>query len=132
MKDMVLVQCSLCYQLDEEDFYEIGSVKEVVRDDNRLVYVIDIDKSKADKLESLEPNLRYPTGLYLDRGYYQVHVDIPFLIESRIFSRQRDDVSELLSELGLQFYSPVMILGKTEGRSIDKWFFRLIDNEQST
>ena len=37
-------------------------------------------------------------------------------IESRCFPRTRDKMKLQLRELGLPFYDPLMIIGKTQGR----------------
>lgn len=72
------------------------------------------------------------TDDYLDRAFGIVEKptmdDFEYFIEDRCFPKTRDHLKEILNELGLDYYDPIQIIRKTQGRMAeDKKWIKIID-----
>lgn len=58
--------------------------------------------------------------------------DFEWFLESRCFPKTRDHAKDILKEMGLPFYDPLLIIEKTQGRMAgDEQWVLILKNEEA-
>lgn len=111
------------YRVSDTEVLEVGTLTKELTNNIEMVYVLDIDKKRIDRLKErgIDVGVLLMPGVDLDDGYRQVFNKVPFFMSVRVPDRRREDIDDILKELGLEFYDPLEILLKTRGVSLDNW-----------
>ena len=122
----VIQKGNLLYDYGDKT-YPVGTIsKELLNDDQTIVYVFDLDKNAINKLKKLDPehvcDMFIPGLDIADDGYYQVFKRLPFLVESRVIDRRRDDLQEHLEKYHMKEYDAFTLFLRSGGHSLDKLY----------
>ncbi len=87
---------------------------------DQICTVIDVDERyRRVRIKNFVPDLQFRA---FGRTESPTFEEYEAFLESRCFPRERDKMKLMLNELGLPFYDPMLIIGKTKGRMAEDDF----------